>query len=372
MRLLGISEYNELQRQAVARLPNRITEAFQSAWVPGSRYPTVVEHEHELGRFVDSGHELQFEYYFDNVLGALTANEFDLFQGVLGRLTDFTEEAFHQLSIARTPLLVALNMLRHLRFLFGERVPRVFELCPSQGYFGAVSMLATVPYAATDTRQAFYLFQNHFLSHVAKKGRFEESALADNPIAVLGRIEQETGAHLPWWQYATLSPTELPTFDAVVCNLPIAELDDVFLRYSLDLAQRFLHNSPSPYCSLLFQEWGNMPEEQQQQRRRLFQQFGFELAHEDSRIIAFAPSSHRHMNGTAAGNSSSTLPTRQQIITEGRAALQERLCIPLVQLQTIYTLLLGKQDHTSADEQFWQRLQLTPPGLNSPHGRRLS
>jgi hypothetical protein len=308
MRYLTIEEYNESERGAVQRLPNRIVEAFQR-----------VRSDHQQ--------ENLFADYFNQILDGLTPDEFDDLQAILAAVCDFTEDYFGKVSIASGALLQSMNVLRHIAFLAFSFPPRVLELGPGSGCLGAGLMLKGCPYASMDVTQAFYLYQNRFFTHLSE-GKLVDGVLSSAaPSELLTYIPKGGGVHIPWWQFAELIPEEMPAFDIVICDHAFCEMNESSLRFPLLLAKAALSKSDEPFRVFIIQGWGQSSQHDRAAASRLFYDFGFRLVQDDHHVAVFVPADSTAAVGRA--------------IVDGRARIRDYQYVGVDQLETLFTVILG-------------------------------
>ncbi len=170
---LTVAEYDRMEQDAIAELPNRVIEAFQPVTFLQLGYPIRIRRESELFKYIDVMQETRFEHDYLNFLGGVTLTEFELLQKLTSLVCNFSEVRFQRKGIARSSLIRMINVLRHIRYLSGAEQPRIFEIGPGCGYLGAMLMLLGYPYAATDVTQAFYLYQNHLWDFITDGKVFE-------------------------------------------------------------------------------------------------------------------------------------------------------------------------------------------------------
>jgi len=385
--VLTVAEYDAAEQEAVSRLPNRIVEAYQPVTFQEVGYPVRVRRESELWKYVDVMQELRFEEDYAGLVGGLTVNEFELLKKLTELVYRFSESNFQRKLIATASILRMLNILRHIRYLFGDARPRVFEIGPGCGYLGAMLMLEGYPYAATEVAQAFYLYQNHFWNFISD-GKVLELARDNASKEQFGAIPPGGAVHIPWWQFVKLEPESVPQFDIITANHCLCEMHPDSLGFALRIAQALLRGNEAPKA-FLFEGWGSEIQRTQAYVAERFSRFGFNLVHHDPQITVFAP---RGME-SAAGHLS--LPRRvkgywvkrwpyllryrsfyvplsanitsyepcwytskrnplSRTIIQGRHSLQGGKTVTIEQVNSFYTDLLGSDDHMSPDEHFWR------------------
>jgi hypothetical protein len=366
MASLTVSEYDSKEQDALAELPNRIIEAFQPVlWNKEIGYPTRVNRESALFKYIDVLHELRFESDYLNLLGGITQHEFDLLKKLTSLVLNFSESQFHRKAITRSSLIRMINVLRHIKYLFGDERPRVFEIGPGSGYLGAMLLLEGYPYAATDVTQAFYLYQNHLWNFISKGNVFEGAKEKITP-DLLGAIPPGSAVHIPWWEFVQLKPESVPEFDIVTCNHALCEMHLDSLRFTLRMARSFLESQNS-LKAFVFEGWGYKQNTKISVgsvalATDMFYRFGFSLVHNDSRLTIFAPSGTKNAIGSCPWEdlSNSYVPNYFaavdnplcQAVLKGRQETQSLEKVDIKEVNAFYTELLGSEDHLSPDEHF--------------------
>jgi hypothetical protein len=309
MRYLTIEEYAESERRALQRLPNQsVGAAFQRS-----------RSDHVQENF--------FADYFNQILRGLTPDEFDDLQAVLAAVCDFTEDYFGKVSIASGPLLQGMNVLRHIGFLPFSVPPRVLELGPGAGCLGAGLMFKGYPYASVEVTQAFYLYQNRFFTHLSE-GKLVDGVLSNAaPGELLTYIPKGGSVHIPWWQFAELTPQEMPAFDIVICDHAFCEMNESGLRFPLFLAKTALSKSGEAHRAFIFQGWGQSSQHDRAAATRLLYDFGFRLVQDGHNVVVFVPADSTADVGRA--------------ITDGRAKIRDYQYVGVDQLETLFTVILG-------------------------------
>lgn len=282
--LLTISEYEEYERKGLSELPNQVVEAFQPVIYQQIGYPSRVARESELVKYVDVMQELRFDDDFDNLLGGISEDEFSLVKRLTELVADFTRSKFGTSLVARSTIMRSLNVLRHIKFIFGDNKPPIFEIGPGCGYLGAMLIMESYPYAATDVSQAFYLYQNHLWNHVSG-GSVSEllDEIGENPFP----LEPGRATHIPWWQFVQLRKETSPEFDIVTSNHCLAEMHPDSLGFALKTSQTFFRNSNRPV--FLFEGWGTSMKYNRSVIAQRFYRSGFGLIHNDPYITAMVP-----------------------------------------------------------------------------------
>ena len=260
MTLLTVEAYRAAERAAVAALPNRVVETYQPVTFRALGYPTDVDNDRDLWKFADVMQERRFDNDLKNLLGGLTEHEFGLMKRVCEASLAFSREHLAQPLVPRGALLRAINTLRHLRYIFGDRRPAVLEVGPGSGYLGALLILEGYPYIATDVAEGFYLYQSQLWSSLANGG-FVELACEDIKLSQINDLDPGTAAHVPWWRFFDLDYDKIAFgVEVVTCNHVLCEMHPRALLYLLKLAKHLTREGGS--FRFLFEGWGCPPSKQ--------------------------------------------------------------------------------------------------------------
>lgn len=385
---LTVLEYDQLERAAISKAPNRIIEAFQPITFNKVGYPSRIHKESELKKYVDVMYETRFELIFSQQLEGLMQNEFELFKTLTDYIYRFTQSSFNEGLIARSSVMKAIHVLRHIRFLYGEKKPRIFEIGPGCGYLGALLMMEGYPYIATENSRAFYLYQNHFW-HFLTEGYLLELAQEKDPIKGINESSARA-IHIPWWHFALLTPETIPPIDVMTANHVLTEMHPQSRGLTLALARAALKNENS---SFLFEGWGCTAFQQQSTVCHDFYCSGFSLAHHDSDIVIFSPIK------TDGAINNLVLPQRSRMIKRyvqnfcrrllranplseeskyqpppfssinnslsgriilGRASSKDLKTTTIEDVNTFYSQLFGSENYLTKDEQFLLQCGVKP------------
>jgi hypothetical protein len=339
---LSIAEYELAQRLGSADLPVSILWAFQPAHFSIAGYPSSVSSERELAKFLDimSAGDLDtvFLRYLD---GGLTDAEFSRLSDLSARLLSFSNRAFGKPILALPTACRAFNTLRHLRYLFPDKSPRIFEVGPGSGFHGALLQSEGLPYASTDVTQAFYLLQNHLwnglkLTNVAELAHLSSEISLPTPQSGLT-------IHLPWWKYTALEVKQVPSFDVVLCNHALCEMHNWSMRYTLAMAREMLRANDG-FKAFIFEGWGD-PDitGDYGSVEEAFETLGFKQAYRDTRITVYLPPSHAD---------SDRLRFVQEQIVRGRALSKQTLSTTSTNVRALGSQLLGGAPPQNADDKF--------------------
>lgn len=285
---LSVQEYDRCEHLALEGTPNRVAEAFQPVAFDHVGYPTRIHSEQELLKYVDVMHELEFATNCRQ-LGALTDNEFELVKRLTCQVAAFTQERFGTTVIARSSILRSLNVLRHIRHVYGEARPRVFEAGPGCGYLGALLMLEGYPYAAMDVTQAFYLYQSQFWTHLTS-GKLKERVGQSSETfeKAMACIKGDRPLHVPWWDFANAAPGDMGSFDLLVCNRALCEMHPDSLRFFLKTGRQALDPEGGTKC-LLFDGWGADVRNKVIDTVQILHEYGFRPVYSSDRCNVYLP-----------------------------------------------------------------------------------
>ena len=120
-RLLSVAKYDGNEEIGRQISHNSVMTTFY--WEVGN-FPTRVKVESELWKFIDSQHGESFEEKLRRLDG-LTSWEYEQFCKVMKETIRYSQEKFQESIVAPSVLLGDMNLLRHLRYLYGNSLPRV-------------------------------------------------------------------------------------------------------------------------------------------------------------------------------------------------------------------------------------------------------
>jgi hypothetical protein len=138
MKTLTVEEYDSAERAALETMPNRIVECCQPTTLIVESYPVRVASTRAAGRYVDVMHEGRSEGTFEALLGGITRGELDLMMRVATKVAAMTEHQYGRRQVPRSAMLRALNVVRHICYLYPEPSALVFEIGAGSGYIGAL------------------------------------------------------------------------------------------------------------------------------------------------------------------------------------------------------------------------------------------
>lgn len=391
---LTVAEYDQAESDAVLNVPNTAVEAFQYALGNQKGYPTRIQNESELWKYVDVNAELAFENTFQNLLGGITEEEFDQLKRLTTQVSEFSEQRFGRKMLARGTVVSGLNILRHIKYIFGDDHPRVFEIGPGAGSLGSLLLSEGFPYASTDVSQGFYIYQNQIWDHVSG-GKVRDLAKPSTASEGWAAPSPGSAVHGPWWEFIKIRHQEVPQYDVVTCNEVLREMHLTCLSLTLKTAQRFLEDQYSTKKLFMFRGWGGGFQTSDGVVAEHFYRLGYVLIHHDQWISVLAPrdtpwaAGHlalpsqtggiksktkqlmRRMAGAAGLPPSTFYQPRlhsspenpiSQAITQGRQAQSESKTVKMEEVVQFYTELVGTDDHLNPDEHFLLDCIVERPG----------
>jgi len=265
---LEIEDYNQLEKNAIENLPNRVVEMCRTVMFNSEGYPSRVSKKEELWKFLDVMHETRFEHnlksFFD---GYLSKYEFENLKKIAETSLQYSNKEFNKKIIPTGSLLRAIQIFRFIDSLFSYSNKNVFEIGPGSGHLGALLLSCGIKYSCTDITQAFYLHQSRWLNFVSG-GNFQEALNVDDV------NKCENNCHIPWWIYAQLYSHRIPQFSIVTCNAALAEMHINSLKYTIKISSLMLHESNGYF---VFESWGYDKYIKSPTIHKLFLQNGFEL-----------------------------------------------------------------------------------------------
>ena len=382
---LSVAEYDQAEQSAIATTSNRAIEAFQPFTFLKIGYPDRVRQEAELFKYIDVMHENEFEGHISEQLGGISEPEFELVRRLTSLVCDFSEANFGKKSIPRATMLGALNVFRHIQYIFGEARPPVFEIGPGSGYLGAMLILEGYPYLATEVSQAFYLYQSHLWNYISG-GKLLELAHPNHSVEEFAMPPPGGGVHIPWWELVRLRPELIPDFDVVTCNRVLCEMHGQSLNFIMKITKAAMRGHDTPKA-FVFNGWGSAIGTPAHSVTQAFYGAGFGLVHYDPQITVMAPQDmecgksclslpdtrlkrllgirlrnvFRYLTGlpplrrdvlygphqyTSASNPLSSA------IMSGREAGEGTRTVGVDRLNRFYDELVGEEDHLTPDERF--------------------
>jgi len=221
---LSVQTYNSYEREAIHQLPNRVIEAFQPTEFYNTGYPTRIEKEKELWKYIDVMQIKRYERNINNELGGLSEEEFRIYQEVTEKISAFTQKFFNESFVARNSVSRSFIVYRAIRQIYKGYKPTVYEIGPGCGYLGALIIQEGWKYYAMDNTQAFYLYQNHLWNHFTNNNLCEA-------LGTLSNYRSSNTVHIPWWNFFLHDNPE--NIDLITCNHMLIEMNPIALKYTV-------------------------------------------------------------------------------------------------------------------------------------------
>ena len=249
--ILSVQEYNKYEKKAINQLPNRVIEAFQPTEFYNTGYPTRIETDEELWKYIDVMQIKRYENNVINGLGGLSEDEFEIYRRLTKNICEFSKKYFSKSFVARNSISRSFIVFRALRQIYNEYTPTVYEIGPGCGYLGALVNQQGWPYYAMDNTQAFYLYQNRLWNYLSNNRVCEAIEPSSN-------YTPNDIVHIPWWNfYLDEKPIKI---DVITCNHMLIEMNPIALKYTVKKMHELLShdNVNESQCPkiVLFEGWG--------------------------------------------------------------------------------------------------------------------
>jgi hypothetical protein len=282
--VLDVDTYDKAENVAAERYPNRILQAFYPEMFATLGYPARVKRNDQLWRYIDVMHETRTHFNLEYLLHGMTPEEFELFKKVTKIVDSHTTAQFGMRAHPTAALLRAIHVLRLIKIVTGSARPTVLEIGPGCGYLAVLLVMEGYPYVGTDVVQAFYLYQNHMLSLVAKNLR--ELVTEDADIMTVGQPEPGTAIHIPWWKWVTLTPDKIKLSAGIMTsNHVLCEMHPSSMAYLTVVAGRILANHPGG-GKVVFDNWGYDLLHSHETVAREFAKRGLHVCHDEDAMTA--------------------------------------------------------------------------------------
>ena len=166
---ISIEEYNRKEMEGKINLSNRFIRAFRPKLFETGGFPTTVQNENELIRYIDSMHAYSFEKHYNELCGGITIEEFELLKKCTIDIYKVTKELYNGKFLVKSPMIASLCEKRIIEATLGNKKDkRVFEIGGGSGTLGCLLLEDGFKYSATDVTQAFYLIQNRLFEYITK------------------------------------------------------------------------------------------------------------------------------------------------------------------------------------------------------------
>lgn len=280
---LSVNEYNIKEKEGKQALSNRFIEAFQPELFEKIGFPTRIEDEKEVYKFLDSMHDGRLARYYGsyNFVYAPTYEEYEMMKIMAKDIYQLTEKRYAKGILVKAPLLASMNIFRKIKYIEEETLPTVFEIGGGNGVLGALLHRSGHKYISTDITQAFYLTQNNLWEGLESDCVMECMDSLEN----LNDTEKYKMIHIPYWKLWELRNSDLEA-DIMVSNHNLAEMHERALRFYLQYAKQLMRNSE--YKLFIAQAPGSVRFRNVDYLLRTFSEMGFELLYSERYFIIFA------------------------------------------------------------------------------------
>ena len=128
---LTVKNYDLSEKEGKKNLSNRFLQAFQPVTFDKAGYPTRIESEDEVYRFLDTMHENRLKLYYESEYYeyAPTCIEFEIIKKVVKNIYEFSRKKYGHGIIVKATMLSSMNVLRRIKCLtVSENLPTIFEV----------------------------------------------------------------------------------------------------------------------------------------------------------------------------------------------------------------------------------------------------
>lgn len=277
---LNVEYYNNEESIKKWELPNRFLQAFQPEIFEKIGFPSKINSNKEVFRFIDSMHDGRLDYYYNIEKMQPTRLEFEKIKELCKDISGYTCKRYSKNIIVKAPLLTATTAVRIIKALTdANNIPTIFEIGGGSGMVGAMLHKEGYPYISTDITQAFYITQNNLW-----EGLFPDKVeeCFEMPVELK---DTDKIYHIPYWNLWKLRESELEA-DIIVANHCLAEMHEYSLRFYLAYGKQLLRNSK--YKLLIAQAPGTLKFRNMEFLMRTFWVMGYELLYSDSTILVLS------------------------------------------------------------------------------------
>lgn len=268
---LSIDEYNKQECKGKIMLSNRFIRAFKPKLFEAGGFPTTVQVEDELIRYIDSMHAYSFDTHYNKLCGGITREEFELLKKCTYDIYELTKKTYRGEFLVKAPMIASICEKRIIEAALGTiENKRVFEIGGGSGTLGCLLLEDGIKYAATDVTQAFYLIQNRLFNHICQNSINElvNEELNNNSRCI----------HIPYWKLWEMRNSPIET-DLVVSNHALLEMSPNSLRFYLNFCRKALEKSEEGI--FVFQGGGWRIDQNLIDLINLFEEYGYYLKYFD-------------------------------------------------------------------------------------------
>lgn len=276
---ITIERYNEEEYNNRVNLSNRFIRAFKAQCFENGGFPSRVNYEEELYRYIDSMHANSFYRYYNDLCKGITFKEFELLKKCTKSLLNMTIETYSKRFIVKSPLIASICEKRLIESVTGEnKNKRIFEIGGGSGTLGALLLCDGYKYISTDVTQAFYLIQNRIYDYILN-GKLNE--MVDEKLDINAR-----SIHIPYWKLWQTRNNPIEA-DVVVSNHALLEMNQNSIRFYLNYCKETLKKNNGAF---VFQGGGWRISQNLIDLINLFEEYGYKLQYFDHNheIVGFS------------------------------------------------------------------------------------
>lgn len=266
---ISIEEYDKKEIEGKICLSNRFIRAFRPKLFEMGGFPTKVQKENELIRYIDSMHAYSFEKHYNELCGGITKEEFELLKKCTTDIYAVTKELYDGNFLVKAPMIASLCEKRIIEAALGDRKDkRIFEIGGGSGTLGCLLLEDGFKYSATDVTQAFYLIQNRLFDYITNVNELVNQELNPSSQCI----------HIPYWKLWDMryNPIDM---DLIVSNHALLEMNPNSLRFYLNFCRKALEKSENG--SFVFQGGGWRIDQNLIDLIELFDEYGYYLKYFD-------------------------------------------------------------------------------------------
>ncbi len=274
---LKIEEYNNNESKGLIDLSNRFIRAFKAKVFENGGFPTRIQYDEEIYRYIDSMHANSFESHYHKLCCGITSEEFNLLKQTTKDIYNFTKKECNKSFLVKAPMIASICEKRLIEAALTDDSDIVFEIGGGSGTLGCLLLEDKHKYIATDVTQSFYILQSRIFEHISK----------DINELVIDKLDTKKQClHIPYWKLWELRNEVIP-MDIVVSNHALLEMSQNSIRFYLNWIRRSL--SQSSTGAFVFQGGGWRVEQNLIELIELFEEYGFHLKYFDhyKEIAAF-------------------------------------------------------------------------------------
>lgn len=269
--MLSIDEYNKKESEGRINLSNRFIRAFNPKLFIAGGFPTRVEYEQELIRYIDSMHAESFKIYYDNLCNGITEDELELLKKCTKDIYKITKELYNGDFLVKDPMIAAIAERRVLESTADNvKDKRILEIGGGAGTLGSLLLEDNYKYSATDVTQAFYLIQNRLFEKISKEGI--------NEVVTDKLNEASKCIHIPYWKLWNMKDKPID-IDIAMSNHALLEMSPASLKFYLNFLRDAMKNSKDQL--IVFQGGGWRIGQNLVDLIKLFDDYGFNLKYFD-------------------------------------------------------------------------------------------